>query len=90
MSPLRFYSLPDGLCEGVSERGEAIEYGDAAVNFRDLPVEISCRQTLAQQLDTMHFRLDAASSIITVPSSPDGPPETLASPQGFIAGYGSR
>lgn len=88
--PLRIYYLSDGLGKGVSERCEAIEDGHADVDFRDLTVEVPCHQTLSEKFDTMHFRLDTASSMITAPSSPDGPSEMLAAPQSVIAGYASR
>ena len=90
MSPLMFCSLPDGLREGDSERCEAIEYGDTDVNFRDLTVEVPCRQALTEKFDAMHFRLDTASSMITAPSFPDGPTEMPTDPQSFIAGDGPR
>jgi len=60
------------VCEGDSEGCEAIEDGDPDMNFGDLTVEVACCQTLAQQLDAVHFRLNPASSMITTPSSPDG------------------
>lgn len=66
--------------EGDSEGCEAIEDSDSDMNFGDLTVEIASCQTPAQQLDAVHFRLNAASSMITTPLSPDSPPEMSASP----------
>lgn len=43
---------------------------------------------LAQKLDAMHFYLDAASSMISVPSSPVGPSEMLAGLQSLMSGDG--
>lgn len=60
------------------------------MNFGDLAVEIACRQTLSHELDAVHLRLDAASSMVTAPPSPDSPSEMPASPQSFISGDGPR
>lgn len=51
-----------------------------------LTVEIPRCQALPQQLDTVHFCLNAASLVVSAPSSPDGSPETVRGPQGFIPG----
>lgn len=83
-----FYDFPsrNSVRYGDSERGEAIKYGDADVKLCDLAVEVSRCQALAEEFDAMHFRLYAASPVVSAPSSPDGPPETVRGPQGFIAG----
>ena len=75
--------------EGDSEGCEAIEDGDPDMNFGDLAVEITSAQALSQQLDAVHFRLNAASSMITAPSFPDSPSEMPASPQSFVSGDSS-
>ncbi|AOX18532.1 hypothetical protein AA0488_2619 [Kozakia baliensis NRIC 0488] len=54
------------------------------MNFGDLAIEVVTAQAQPQQFDAVHLRFDAASSMISVPSSPDGPSELCAGPQGFI------
>ena len=68
------YFLTDSLCEWDSERCEAVEYGHADVNLCDLTLKIRCCQAQPQKLDTVHFRFDAASSMISLPPSLHGPP----------------
>mgnify|MGYP000986636742 CR=1 FL=1 len=48
-----------------------VQDGDADLEFGDLSVEVPCHEPLAQQLDTMHFCLDAASAVVSTPSSPE-------------------
>lgn len=90
ISALIVYFLPDSVCERGSEDREPIENGDTDVNFGDLAVKVSCHKKLAEQFNTMHFRLDTTSPMITSPSSPDGTSEILTTPRGVIASYGSR
>ena len=44
----------DWLCDGEAERGEAIQDGDADLEFGGLAVEISGHEPLTQQLDAVH------------------------------------
>ena len=37
----------------------------------------------------MHLRLDAASAVISAPSSPEGAAQVFRRPQGFVSGHGS-
>lgn len=83
------FPLRDRLCERGSERCEAIKDSNTDVNFGDLAVEIACCQTLAEEFDAVHFRLDAASPVVSAPSPPDRFSKPICSSQGFISDDGS-
>ena len=53
-----------------AERGEAVEHGNADLELGDLTIEVPGHEALAQQLHTMHLRLDAASAVIPTPMAP--------------------
>ena len=57
---------------GYAERGVAVENRDANLEFGDLSIEVPRHEPLAQQFDTMHLRFDAASAVVSAPSSPQG------------------
>jgi hypothetical protein len=63
--------------DGYAERGEAVQDGNPDLELGDLTIKVSRAQALAQQFDTVHLRLDAASAVIAAPSSPDGSAEAL-------------
>ena len=68
--PLSRTDLSYGLCHGYAERGEAVEHGNADLELGDLTIEVPGHEALAQQLHTMHLRLDAASAVISAPMAP--------------------
>jgi hypothetical protein len=80
---------PDGLiprlCDGYAERGVAVQDGDADLELGDLSVEVPCHEPLAQQFHTMHLRLDAASAVVSAPSSPERAAEVFRCAQGLVS-----
>ena len=46
-----------------------IVQGDTYLEFRDLSVEVPCHEALAQQRHTTHLCLDAASAVVSAPST---------------------
>jgi hypothetical protein len=53
-----------------AERGVAVQHGDTDLELRDLTVEVPRRKALTQEFDAVHLRFDAASAVISAPSSP--------------------
>ena len=68
-----------------AERGVAVQDGDADLELGDLTVEVPSHEPLAQQFHAMHLRLDAASAVISAPSSPDRAAEVFRCPQCFVS-----
>lgn len=64
--------LSYGLCDGNAKSGAAVKDRDTHLDFRDLPVEVSCHQGLPKQFNAIHLCLDTASAVISAPPSPDG------------------
>ena len=62
--------LSHSFRDGYAERGVAVRDGDADLDLCDLSVEVPRHEPLAQQFDTMHLRFDAASAVVSAPSSP--------------------
>ena len=62
---------------------------DADLEFGDLAVEVPRHEPLAQQFDTVPLRLDAASAVVSAPSSPEGPAKVFHRAQGLVSGHGS-
>jgi hypothetical protein len=60
-----------------AERGVAVQDGDADLEFGNLTVEVPRHEPLAQEFDTMHLRFDAASAVVSAPSSPQGTAEVF-------------
>src|SRR5690606_29238412 len=81
--------LSHSFRDGYSERGVAVQDGDADLEFGDLSVEVPCHEPLAQQLDTMHLCLDAASAVVSTPSSPERAAQVFRRAQGLISRHGS-
>lgn len=50
----------------------AVRHGDPGLEFRDMTVEVRCFVALAEQFHAMHLFLDAASTMASDPSSPEG------------------
>jgi hypothetical protein len=78
--------LSQGFRDGDAERGEAVQDGNADLELGDLTVELARGQALAQELDTVHLGLGAASAVVSAPSSPDCPAETFRSAQDLVTG----
>jgi len=66
--PGRTYTT--AVCNGYAERSEAVEHGDADLELGHLTADVPSHEALAQQLHTMHLRLDAASAVISAPMAP--------------------
>ena len=67
LSPLASWHANDlGGAEGV----EAVDEGDADLDFGGLAVEVSYRYAFARGLQAPHLRLDPASDVISGPSLP--------------------
>lgn len=81
--------LSHSFRDGYSERGVAVQDGDADLEFGDLSVEVPCHEPLAQQLDTMPLCLDAASAVVSTPSSPERAAQVFRRAQGLISRHGS-
>ena len=77
--------LSHGFRDRYAERGVAVQDGDADLELGDLTVEVPSHEPLAQQLHAMHLRLDAASAVISAPSSPDRAAEVFRCPQCFVS-----
>ena len=75
--PLPRTDLSCRLRDGYAERGVAVQDGDADLEFGNLAVEVPRHEPLTQQFDTMHLRFDAASSVVSAPSSPQGTAEVF-------------
>ena len=77
--------LSHGLCDRNAERGVAIQNGDTDLKLRDLSVEVPRHEALPQQFHTVHLRFDAASAVVSAPSSPEGPAEVFRGAQGLVS-----
>lgn len=55
--------LSYGLCDGYAKSGVTIEHRDPDLELRDLPVEVSRHEALAEEFDAFHLRLCAASAV---------------------------
>ena len=84
-SPFPQTDLSHGLCDRDAERGVAVQNGDTDLELGDLTVEVPSHEPLAQQFHAMHLRLDAASAVISAPSSPDRAAEVFRCPQCFVS-----
>ena len=58
------------LCDRYANSGVAVEGGDADLDLGNLPFEVPRHERLAKQFHTMHFRLNAASAVVSAPASP--------------------
>lgn len=69
-SPFPRTDLSYGLCDRYAESRVAVQYGDAYLGFRDLPVEVPRHERLAHQFQAMHLGFDAASAVVSAPALP--------------------
>lgn len=83
--PLSPASLSYGLCDRDAKRGVAVQNGNTDLKLGDLSVEVPCHEALPQQLHTVHLRLHAASTVVSAPSSPEGPTEVFRCPQCLVS-----
>lgn len=80
--PLTFLNTIDlGGAEGV----EAVDEGDADLDFGGLAVGVSCRDAFAKGLQAPHFCLDPASDVISGPSLPERPAIVPGGAQGLVS-----
>ena len=56
--------LSYGLCDGYAKSCVAVEHGDPDMELSDLPVEVSCHEALARELDAVHLFFCAATAVI--------------------------
>jgi hypothetical protein len=68
----------------------AVHAGDMDLDFCDLSVEVTRHEALAQEFNTVHLSLDAASAVVSAPVLPDRATEVFRSPQGLVSGPGTR
>ncbi len=66
--PLPRTDLAYDLCDRYAKRGLAVQYRDADLDFRNLPVKVPFHEALAHQLHPMHLRFDTASAVGSAPS----------------------
>jgi len=78
------------LRDGNSERGVSVQDGNADMEFGDLAVEVPCHEALPQEFHAMHLGFDAASAVVSAPSSPERAAQVSWRPQGLVADHGSR
>jgi len=77
--------LSRGLCDRDAERGVAVQNGDTDLKFRDPSVEVPRHEALPQQFHAVHPRFDAASAVVSAPSSPEDTTEVFRCPQCFVS-----
>ena len=63
--PLPQTNLVHRDCSGNAKRGEPVKDRSTDLDFRDLPIEVTHREALTKQFNTMHFCLNAASAVIS-------------------------
>lgn len=68
--PLPQTDLCHGLCDRYAKGGVVVEDSDTDLDLRDLPVEVPGHEALTHQFYTMHLGFDAASAVVSTPSSP--------------------
>ena len=66
-------SHPDGF--GGTECVEAVDEGDADLDFSGLAVWVSCRYALAKGFEAPHLRFDPAPGVVSFPTLPERPAE---------------
>ncbi|MBB3987534.1 hypothetical protein GGQ68_003881 [Sagittula marina] len=79
-----------GNADGVdgAERVEAIDKGDADVDFCALAIGVPSRDALAEGLEAAHLRLYAAAGVVSLPPLPECPIIVARGAQGFVVGPG--
>lgn len=77
------------LSDRYTESGVTVEHGDAELDFRNLPIKVSGHDGLAEQFDAVHLALDAASAVISAPSSPQGTAQVSRCTHRFVSGDSS-
>lgn len=87
LSPLNFGDADD---LGFAECVEAVDEGDADVDFGGLAVRVSCGEALAECLQAAHLCLDPAPGVVSCPALPEGPTVVSGGAQGFISDLRSR
>ena len=80
----------DGLRDGDAEFGEAVQDGDADLEFGGLTVEVAGGELMTEELQAVHLGLDAASAMVARPLAPERPPEARHGAQVVVASLGVR
>ncbi len=68
--PLPRTDLSRDLCYGDAERSEAVQNNNTNLELNNLTVEVARHQALTRQFHAMHLSFDAASAVVSAPSSP--------------------
>ena len=71
---------------GGAECIEAVDEGDADLDFCGLVVGVSCGDAFTEGLETAHLRLDPASGVVSCPAVPECPAIVPGGAQGFVVG----
>jgi hypothetical protein len=71
---------------GGSEGVEAVDEGDADLDFGGLAVWVSCGDAITEGLEAPHLRLDPASDTVSRPSPPERPAIAPGGAQSFVSG----
>ena len=87
--PLSRTDLSHGFRDGYAERDVTVQDGDADLEFCDLTIEVPRHEPLAHQLHTMHLCFDAASAVVSAPSSPERAAELFRCAHGLVSSHGS-
>ena len=75
---------------GGAECVEAVDEGDADLDFGGLAVGVSCSDTFAEGLEAPHLRLDPAPGVVSCPALPERPAVVPGRAQGFVSGNRGR
>ena len=63
--PLPQTDLAYSDCSGNAKCSEPVKDRSTDLDFRNLPIEVTRREALTKQFNTMHFCLKAASAVIS-------------------------
>lgn len=88
-SPYPRTDLSYRLSDEYAESGVAAKHSDADLDLCDLPIEVFRHEALAQQLHAMHLGLDAATAVISAPSSPERSAQVSRRVDRLVLGDGS-
>ncbi len=69
---------------GRTQTGETIQDRSPYLELSNLPVEVSCHDALAQQLEATHLGFHQAAPVITTPFFPDGSPQVAGGLQNLV------
>jgi hypothetical protein len=87
--PVPGADLSHSFRDGYAERRIAVEYGDTYLDLGDLTIEFPRHEPLVQKCYTVHPCLDAASAVVSAPSSPKRPAQVFRRALGLVSRRGS-